>query len=276
MKNLFVVATLVLGAIGSSAQNFSPNTNLTERETQIIAASKEKFSGKIFHGDKLAQTPPMGWNSYDAFGDCVVESEVLSNAVWMQKNLLPLGWDTIVVDFRWYDSLADGVRVQNPEGDTLDEFGRMTPAPNRFPSAANGDGFKNLAAQLHAMGLKFGIHIMRGIPRKAVEQNLPIADSKFTAAQAALPEADPNRTCVWNSDMFGVDATTEAGRAWYASIAKQYAAWGVDYIKVDDLSEPYSAREIEAVRRAIDRCGRPIVFSTSPGATRSICMPRWA
>src|SRR5208283_1423981 len=112
--------------------------------------------------------------------------------------------DTIVVDFRWYDSKADGIRGQNPEGVTIDEFGRCVPPANRFPSAADGAGFKNLADQIHARGLKFGIHIMRGIPRKAVEQNLPIAGSKFTAAQAVLPEGDPNRTCVWNRDMFGV------------------------------------------------------------------------
>jgi hypothetical protein len=167
--------------------------------------------------------------------------------------------------------LADGVRVQNPEGVTLDRFGRCIPPANRFPSAADGSGFKNLADKIHAMGLKFGIHIMRGIPRKAVEQNLPIAGSKFTAAQAALPEGDPNRTCVWNSDMFGVDATTPAGKAWYESIARQYAQWGVDYVKCDDIANMlrgkiYGSNEIEALSFALRHSGRSIVLSLSPGA----------
>lgn len=227
---------------------------------------------KIVCGEALALAPPMGWNSYDAFGDSVRESEVLSNAIWLKQNLQPLGWDIVVVDFRWYDSLADGIRNQNPEGVTIDEFGRCIPPTNRFPSAIDGAGFKPLADKIHAMGLKFGIHIMRGIPRKAVGQNLPIAGSKFTAVQAVLPEADVNRTCVWNRDMFGVDAATDAGKAWDASIAKQYAAWGVDYVKCDDIAnlqrgKYYDASEIEALSTALKNSGRSIILSLSPGAT---------
>jgi hypothetical protein len=154
----------------------------------------------------------------------------------------------------------------------IDESGRCVPPTYRFPSAANGAGFKPLADKIHALGLKFGIHIMRGIPRRAVEQNLPIAGSKFTAAQAVLPEGDTNRTCVWNRDMFGVDATTEAGRAWYAGIARQYADWGVDYIKCDDIANLqrgkfYDAAEIEALSASLKHSGRSIVLSLSPGAT---------
>jgi hypothetical protein len=236
------------------------------------SAGEARAEIKIVCGDTLALTPPMGWNSYDAFGDSVVESEILSNALWLREHLQPMGWDTVVIDFRWYDRLADGVRVQNPEGVTIDEFGRCIPPTNRFPSAVNGAGFKPLADKIHALGLKFGIHIMRGIPRQAVEQNLPIAGSKFTAAQAVLPETDPNRTCVWNRDMFGVDATTEGGRAWYASIARQYADWGVDYIKCDDIANLqrgrfYDATEIEALSTSLKNSGRSIVLSLSPGAT---------
>jgi len=236
------------------------------------AAGQATTKIRIVCGDTLALTPPMGWNSYDAFGDSVRESEVLSNAMWLKQNLQPFGWDTVVVDFRWYDSLADGIRHQDPEGVTIDEFGRCIPPTNRFPSAATGLGFKTLADQIHAMGLKFGIHIMRGIPRKAVELNLPIAGSAFTARQAVLPEGDPNRTCAWNRDMFGVDATTPAGQAWYTSIARQYADWDVDYIKCDDIANLqrgriYDAPEIEILSKALKKSGRSIVLSLSPGAT---------
>jgi alpha-galactosidase len=227
---------------------------------------------KIVCGDTLALTPPMGWNSYDAYGDSVRESEVLANAEWLKQHLQPFGWDTVVVDFRWYDRLANGQPGQSPEGVLIDQYGRCIPAPNRFPSATNNAGFKALADRIHAMGLQFGIHIMRGIPRQAVEANLPIAGSKFTAAQAVLPEGDPNRTCVWNQDMFGVDATTDAGKAWYASIAAQYAAWGVDYLKCDDIANLqrgriYDAGEIEVLSTALKNSGRSIVLSLSPGAT---------
>lgn len=246
------------------------NYAFTAFAKNALGAAETKI--KIVCGNTVALTPPMGWNSYDAFGDSVVESEVLSNALWLKKNLQPVGWDTVVVDFRWYDSLADGVRVQNPEGVTIDKFGRCIPPANRFPSAADGRGFKNLADTLHAMGLKFGIHIMRGIPRKAVDQNLPIAGSPYTAAQAALPPGNPNRTCIWNHDMYGVDATTPAGKAWYESIAKQYASWGVDYVKCDDIANMfrgkiYSADEIAALSTALKTSGRSIVLSLSPGPT---------
>ena len=236
------------------------------------AAGTAEMAITIVCGDTLALTPPLGWNSYDNYGDAVTEADTLANAEWMQAHLQPLGWDIVVVDFRWYDAKADGKRVQDSEGVQIDGFGRCLPASNRFPSAANGAGFKPLADKLHAMGLKFGIHIMRGIPRQAVAQNLPIAGSTFTAVQAALPEGDTNRTCVWNRDMFGVDATTGAGKAWYASIASQYAAWGVDYIKCDDIGDMfrgryYSIDEIEALATGLKNSGRSIILSLSPGPT---------
>jgi hypothetical protein len=212
-----------------------------------------------------AKTPPMGWNSYDAFGDSVTEAEVLANAQYMKDHLLSHGWQYCVVDFRWYDPGSDGMDLKKRIGAALteDAYGRLQPAPNRFPSAAGGKGFAPLAAKIHAMGLKFGIHVMRGIPREAVAANLPIEGSTFHAADAANQASK----CAWCWDMFGVRGDTPAGRAYYDSIIRLYASWGVDFVKIDDLSQPYSAAEIEALRAAIDACGRPIVFSTSPGET---------
>jgi hypothetical protein len=214
---------------------------------------------------KMATTPPMGWNSYDSFGDNVTEKEILANARYQKEHLFAHGWTYVVVDYRWYDP---GAHDNNPNGRAgaklaADRFGRLLPAPNRFPSAAGGKGFKPLADQIHAMGLKFGIHVMRGIPRQSVKDNTPIEGSAFKAADAAKTDS----ICPWCPDMLGVDAAKPAGQAWYDSIVRQYAEWGVDFIKVDDLSSPYAAGEIEAIRRAIDRCGHVMVFSTSPGET---------
>jgi hypothetical protein len=228
------------------------------------SAGKAKTEIKIICGDTLALTPPLGWNSYDAFGDNVVESEVLANTRYTANKLQPVGWDTVVVDYCWSDPGAHdnnrNARTNAPLA--MDAFGRLLPATNRFPSAIEGQGFKPIADQVHALGLKFGIHIMRGIPRNSVNANLPIEGSNFTAAEAG----NTNSKCVWCPDMFGVSSNA-AGQAWYDSCARLWAGWGVDYIKVDDLSEPYHLAEVEMVRRAIDRCGRSIVFSTSPGET---------
>jgi hypothetical protein len=214
-----------------------------------------------------APAPVLGWNSYDALGTSITEEETLANAKFMKDQLLAHGWNYIVIDARWYDSVSpDDDRKFNKErlGAKLaaDGYGRLLPAVNRFPSAADGHGFKPLADQLHAMGLKFGFHMMRGIPRQAVNAKTPIEGGSFTAAEAG----DPKNVCSWCPDMFGV-RTNEAGQAWYDAMFRLYAWWGLDFIKVDDLSEPYHGEEIELIRKAIDKCGRHIVLSTSPGST---------
>ena len=216
---------------------------------------------------KWALTPPMGWNSYDAWGTSVDEDQVLSNARYMHDQMLAHGWKYIVIDARWYDSVSsydDRNFTRDRSGALLfaDDYGRLFPATNRFPSAVNGAGFKPLVDQIHAMGLKFGIHMMRGIPRQAVKTKTPIEGSTYTAADAG----NTNSICGWCPDMYGV-RNNEAGQAWYDSCARLWASWGVDFIKVDDLSNPYSTHEIEMIRKALDKCGRPIVFSTSPGPT---------
>lgn len=267
MKKLFAISLLAGAANLLFAQSGTPDANLTAREQQIVAAEKINSPVKIFHGEDPAQTPPMGWNSYDSFGDSVTEPEVLSNAVWMWKNLLPFGWNTIVVDFRWYDPQPTGDdrllnRTRTGAALTADEFGRLLPATNRFPSAAGGGGFKPLADELHSMGLKLGIHVMRGIPRQAVLANTKIFGGEFSSADIA----DTNDRCPWCPDMFGVRSNS-AGQAWYDSCVELWASWGVDYIKVDDLSQPYHAADIEMLRGALDRFAPKIVFSTSPGPT---------
>jgi len=213
----------------------------------------------------FALAPPMGWNSYDTFGDSVTEAEVVANAEYMRDHLLSHGWNYVVVDFRWYDAGANSGDPNKRAGAqlTADEFGRLTPAVNRFPSADGGKGFGPLGEKIHAMGLKFGIHVMRGIPQQSFKANTPIEGSSFHAADAG----DSGSICRWCKDMYGVHGETPAGQAWYDSIVRQYAGWGVDYIKVDDLSSPYSTHEIEALRAAIDKCGRAMVLSLSPGPT---------
>jgi hypothetical protein len=217
-----------------------------------------------------APTPPMGWNSYDAWGTSITEEETLANARYMQEHLLPHGWKYIVIDARWYDSVSpydDRNFTRERAGAKLfaDEFGRMLPATNRFPSAADGKGFKPLADEIHAMGLKFGVHMMRGIPRQSVNAKTPIEGGSFTAADAG----NTNSICGWCPDMYGV-RNDEAGQAWYDSCARLWASWGIDVVKVDDLSNPYRAQEIEMIRKAFDQCGRPIVLSASPGPTSPV------
>lgn len=211
-----------------------------------------------------ALTPPMGWNSWDCYGPTVTEAEVKANADYMQRHLKPYGWEYVVVDIRWFveNDKAGGYNQTDPRY-VMDEYGRYMPAVNRFPSAADGVGFKALADYVHSKGLKFGIHIMRGIPKQAVEKKLKIKGNDITADQIYTTELQ----CPWLKDNYTIVASKPGAQEYYNSIFELYAAWGIDFIKIDDLSRPYHQAEIELIRKAIDRTGRPIVLSTSPGET---------
>ena len=217
----------------------------------------------------LAPTPPMGWNSWDSYGTTITEADVRANAKWISENLKSYGWQYVVVDMEWFaiNPKASG-NSKTPQL-SMDEFGRYTPDVNRFPSSANGAGFKPLADYVHSLGLKFGLHIVRGIPRQAVEKNLPIFDSTKNAASSfsAANAADTSDACPWNSDNWGLDPAKPAAQAYYDSIAKLYASWGADFVKADCIaSRPYKGEEIRMLSTALRNTGRPIVLSLSPGA----------
>jgi len=212
-----------------------------------------------------AQTPPMGWNSWDCFATTVTEAQTRVAADFMASHLKEHGWQYVVVDIQWYEPGAVDFGYKAGAELVMDAYGRLQPAVNRFPSAEGEKGFSALADYVHSKGLKFGVHLMRGIPRKAVEKNLPILGTPYHAADVA----DLNRPCAWNPDMWGVDMTKPGAQAYYDSVFALLAQWGVDYVKVDDIARPYhdNEPEIEAVRKAIDKTGRAMVLSISPGET---------
>jgi hypothetical protein len=189
---------------------------------------------------------------------------VLANADYMAQNLKAHGWNLITIDIQWYEPLAHTTEYRRGAVLQTDANGRLLPAPNRFPMTTNSGSFKPIADYLHRHGLKFGLHLLRGIPRQAVDRdNAPILGTDYHAADIA----DKANFCRWNSDMYGVDMTKPGAQEYYNSVFALMASWDLDFVKVDDLSSPYHRAEIEAIRKAIDRSGRPIVFSTSPGAT---------
>jgi len=210
-----------------------------------------------------APTPPMGWNSWDCFATTVTEAQTRAQADVMKEKLAAHGWKLITVDIQWYEPNATGFDYRTGAKLDMDKYGRLIPATNKFPSAVDGHGFKPLADHVHSLGLTFGVHLMRGIPRQAVAAKTPIKGTSYTAADIA----DTNSRCMWNTDMYGVDMTKPGAQAYYDSVFELFASWGVDFVKVDDLSRPYHQAEVAAIREAIDKTGRPIVFSTSPGAT---------
>ncbi|WP_026885059.1 glycoside hydrolase family 27 protein [Clostridium beijerinckii] len=223
--------------------------------------------------NNFAKTPPMGWNSYDYYDTTVNEAEVKANAEYMAKHLKTHGYDYVVVDIQWSDPDAGTDRTNyqyiNFSHFNMDEYSRQIPAENRFPSSKNGAGFRPLADYIHSLGLKFGIHIMRGIPRYAAHTHMKIKGTDITADKIA----NPYSVCKWNPDMYGVDCQKPGAQEYYNSIFELYAQWGVDFVKVDDIcntnfyiDNPYSAeKEIEMIHKAISNSGRDMVLSLSPG-----------
>jgi len=218
-----------------------------------------------------ASKPPMGWNSWPNYGISVTEQEVKYHADYMHTNLKKFGWEYVVVDMAWYSDLsteqkAEGTplsfRKPKPE-QSIDAYGRVIPSELKFPSSKGGKGFKPLADYVHAKGLKFGVHIMRGIPWQAVEQNTPIEGTSYTSRDIVSYQ----HACDWYNGMLSVDWTKPGTQHYFNSLYKQLASWGVDFVKVDDMSYPYSAADIEGVRKAIELSGRNIVLSLSPGST---------
>jgi alpha-galactosidase len=214
----------------------------------------------------LAGTPPMGWNSWDSYGLRINEQQFRENVAAMAQKLKPAGYTYAVIDEGWY--------MHNPEDRPkpellkyeVDANGRFIPVPARFPSAlenSENTGFVQMAKWVHAQGLKFGIHVIRGIPRESVARNLPIEGTNFRAQDAA----DQNDACPWDPTSWGIKDNA-AGQAWYDSLVRQYAQWGVDFLKVDCIADhPYKASEIHQIARAIQHSGRAIVLSLSPGPT---------
>lgn len=216
-----------------------------------------------------AKTPPLGWNSWDCFGAAVNEEQLIANADYMAKHLKQYGWEYVVCDIQWYEPKSRDNDYNNFTELEMDEYGRLIPAENRFPSSKGGKGFKPIADYVHSLGLKFGIHIMRGVPRQAAAKNCKIYGSDKTCRQIAHHFS----VCSWNTDMYGL-YNCQGAQDYYNSIINMYSEWGVDFIKCDDIcvtefrkwDNPYTADyEIEMLRKAIDNCGREIVLSLSPG-----------
>lgn len=207
----------------------------------------------------MAPTPPMGWNSYDSYGTYLHEKAAMENLKVFVEKFKPLGYDYFVLDGGWYIEYETQPGTLFPTTDKADKVnlnadGYFIPSKVYFPN-----GLKALADECHRNGVKFGMHILRGIPRRTVELNTPIKGTSYHAADIANTVS----TCPWNPHTYGVDMSKPGAQEWYDGYIQLLADTGVDFIKADDIVT-YPA-EIAAVQKAIAQCGRKILLSLSPG-----------
>ena len=232
------------------------------RKSLIIAASLcglLSCNSDPYSGYTLAETPPMGWNSYDSYGIYLHHETAMQNIDAMAEKLLPYGYSYFVIDAGWYGEykLVEGTLLPaelHASELNMNEYGLLQPSKCYFPQ-----GLKPIIDRCHERGIKFGLHLMRGIPREAVKQNLPVKGTSFFAREIA----DTNSICVWNPHNYGIDMNKPGAQEFYNSLMDQMAEWGVDFIKYDDLV-PYPD-EVDGIVKAIEQCGRPVVLSLSPG-----------
>jgi alpha-galactosidase len=242
----------ILGLIFAGCSN-NPHEKSVAEENKIPPIDKS-----------LAIKPPMGWNSWDCLGWGANEAEVKEAADYMAKNLRHLGYEYVVIDMLWYgdDAASDfeafvHETIPVKPNYTLDEFGRLLPDPVKFPSSAGGNGFKPLAEYIHSLGLKFGLHMLRGIPWQAADKNMPIKGTSIGARSIAMPD----NGCVWYDGFYGVDMSKPGAQEYYNSQFGLFAQWGVDFIKADDI---VNIPELEGISKASRLCGRKIVLSVVP------------
>ncbi|MBK8882952.1 MAG: alpha-galactosidase [Bacteroidales bacterium] len=250
MKGVFTVLILVLflsGCIENKPQKAIPGSD------QIPPIDKS-----------LAVKPPMGWNSWDCLGWGATEAEVRAAADYMARNLKHLGYEYIVIDMLWYgDAEASDFeafvheKIPVKPNYTVDEFGRLLPDPVKFPSSSGGKGFKPLADYIHSLGLKLGLHILRGIPWQAADKNMPVKGTSVGAASIAQPD----KGCVWYDGFYGVDMSKPGAQEYYTSQFELFAQWGVDFVKADDI---VNIPELEGISKASRSVGRKIVLSVVP------------
>ncbi|BBN14401.1 alpha-galactosidase [Marchantia polymorpha subsp. ruderalis] len=211
----------------------------------------------------LAASPPRGWNSYDSFSWLVTEQEFLANAEYVAQNLLERGYEYVVVDFLWYRKNETGASVHGGT-DIIDQWGRLQPDPTRWPSSKGGLGFSLVAERVHSLGLKFGIHVMRGISLAAVQANTSILGTENARAQNIARLDD---SCKWMPESFvGVNTSIYEGRAFIRSLYEQYASWGVDFVKHDCVfGTDLELEEVKTVSEILADLARPVLYSLSPG-----------
>lgn len=210
---------------------------------------------------QLASKPPLGWNSFDSYGVYLHEKAAMENLEAMALRLQPYGYEYFVVDNGWFGEykLKPGTLypLEKHASDVrLNDYGHVIPSKAYFPR-----GLEPIVERCHQLGLKFGIHMMRGIPRKAYEMNLPIKGTSYRARDVA--DTHPKNQCKWCTYNYGVDMSRPGAQEWYDGLMQHLADMGVDLVKYDDIVP--SPAEVEAVAKALKKTGRPILPSLSPG-----------
>lgn len=212
----------------------------------------------------LERTPILGWSSWSFLRKDPTAENILAQARALRASgLQSLGYHYINLDDFWY-------QCPGSQGPNVDPYGRWVTDPSRFPPQGDTNGIQVVADSLHRIGMKFGIYVTPGISKQAVAKNTPIKGTSYTAAQIAEPSVtEANYNC---KGMVRIDYSKPGAQAFINSWVDMLAGWGVDYIKIDGMSNN-NAPDVEAWSKAIRQSGRPIILDVTQGSYTQALAP---
>ena len=202
------------------------------------------------------QTPVMGWSSWSFLRMGVDTAEIEAEAkALVTTGLAAAGYRYVNIDDNWYE-------CPGPDGPNVDQYGRWVINSTEFPSVGNDNGMQVVSEYVHSLGLKFGVYETPGISDQAVMQNTPILGTSYHADDIATTTAQNNYNC---GGMTGINYSAPGAQAYVDSVVNELASWGVDYIKLDGITNSNVA-DVEAWSAAIRHSGRPMVLNITQGS----------
>jgi hypothetical protein len=221
-----------------------------------VAGSPAAQAATAYPSSGPDQTPVMGWSGWSFLRLGANASQVEGEArALLSTGLAAAGYTDVDIDDGWY-------QCPGPQGPNVDANGRWVINTANFPSVGSENGIKALAAYLHSRGLKFGIYETAGISSQAVAKNTPILGTSDTADQIATTTSQNNYNC---GGMVSIDYNAPGAQAYVNSTVDQLASWGVDYIKLDGITDQ-NGPDIKAWQAAIHHSGRPMVLDATEGS----------
>ncbi|WP_097259033.1 glycosyl hydrolase family 28 protein [Streptomyces sp. Ag109_G2-15] len=192
--------------------------------------------------------PAMGWSSWSFVRRGPTEAKIKAQAdALVASGLKDHGFVYVNLDDFWQKCDSNGFVV--------DSYGRWAVDTAKFPS-----GIRALADHVHSKGLKFGFYVTPGIAKNAVTANTPIEGTPYHAKDIVdTSKTEKNYNC---KNMYYIDYSKPGAQEFVNSWAKQFASWGVDYLKIDGVGSQ-DIPDVQAWDKALRATGRPITFALS-------------
>jgi len=254
-----IIALMVIAGLFSlrvsTASELTNQVSLALEGAQLASSISSAPTGSPL---KLSvdQTPVMGWSSWSFLRVGADTSAIKEEAQAMiSTGLASVGYEYINIDDGWY-------QCPGPQGPNVDPYGRWVINASNYPSLGSENGIQALAAYVHSLGLKFGIYETAGISEQAVAKNTPVLGTAYTADEIATSRSQNNYNC---GGMVDLNYKTPGAQAFVNSIVDELASWGVDYIKLDGITN-VNVADIRAWSIAIALSGRPMVLDTTQGS----------